>query len=629
MPPYNKYKRDIMTTRVFNADIQRLLQLIIKQLYKDNDIFLRELICNASDAIDKLRLETLNDPLHEDYSIEIIPVSETFELIIKDNGVGMNENDLIQNLSTIAHSGTEELRKKLSEETTADLIGQFGVGFFSAFLVADKISLNTKRWDHDTAYNWQSDGILEYAIQPITADWNHGTEIRLSLKPDYRSFLNPIVLKQTIEKYLQFISYPIHIQKNDNDTTDVEAIVQKIPLWKRQPSDCTEDDYIDLFRTISGVCQTPPYYKHFASDTGKYEFSGIFFINPQPSVYGPLTNKKIRIYSNNVLVMDSCPVELMPDWMNYVCGVIETNQVNLNVSRETFQNDESQTQLKKIIRKQMCALLSEFFSKKRTQYLDFYKSFSKHLKWAVNDDEPRLKHVLLWNHNQGTDMITLDEYIDSYSKPSEKHIFYLTGNSVEEMRSSIFLQPYQRSGKCVLLLDEPIDEFLMQRLQQYEGYHLTDISKEHGESDTENEDVIEKDFFKKIKDIVNDDDIQAVKFTTILDQDEAARVISSKSGWSGHMENVMRAQPLHEHRIFDMQKGKRIFEMNPDHPLVGKIRKTYEQNQNIPEDTIKIIYSLAMLRSGYQPRNLSEFSRVIYRKLIDDVSEDHGSDNST
>jgi molecular chaperone HtpG len=319
--------------------------------------------------------------------------------------------------------------------------------------------------------------------------------------------------------------------------------------------------------------------------------------------------------------MESCPVELMPDWMNYVCGVIETNQVNLNVSRETFQNDESQNQLKKIIRKQMCALLTEFFSKKRPQYLEFYKSFSKHLKWAVNDDESRLRSVLLWNHNQGSNMITLDEYIDSHSKQhTEKSIFYLTGNTVEEMRSSIFLHPYQKNGKCVLLLDEPIDEFLMQKMQQYNGHDLIDISKDHEEpssSETENEDLTEKEFFKKIKDIVNDDDIQAVKFTTILDQEDAARVISSKSGWSGHMENVMRAQPLHEHRIFDLQKGKRIFEMNPDHPLVCRIRRTYEEHQNIPEDTIKIIYSLAMLRSGYQPRNLSEFSRVVYRKLID------------
>lgn len=608
-----------MTTKSFSADIQRLLQLIIKSLYKDTDVFLRELISNASDAIDKCRLETLENPLNENFEIVIQPDDESNLLHIRDNGIGMNEHDLIENLSTIAHSGTDDIRKKL-EHNDDNLIGKFGVGFFSAFLVSQKIEIITKKLGNDIGYLWESDGESSYCItEKSDISWNHGTQITLFLKPDYKSFTNPIVLKQSIEKHSQFISYPIQIINHNNNAADpVHTISQKVSLWKKSKADCTTEQYHELFHTISNIYQNPPFFKHFSSDGGNTEFSGILFINPQPSLYGPLSNKKIRIYCNNVLVMDSCPIDIMPDWMNFVCGVIETNNLPLTVSRDTFQHNDSIKQLKKFLRKQVCALLIDFFNKDRKSFTDFYYNFSKHLKWAVNDDESRLESILLWCNSRNNEFISFEEYIKSYMTEGQKYIYYMTGNSVDDMKSSIFIKPFKKQNKCVLLLDAPIDEFLMQKIKSFKDHELVDISKEFGEDEEEDHsDEEDREFFQKIQELINDSNIQTIRYSNLLDIDDAARIISNKTGWSGHMENIMKAQPLHEEKVFELQKGKRIFEINKHHPVILKFKKDFQQQNNISVDNLKLLYNLALLHSGYQPIDLTHFTNIVYTKLIE------------
>lgn len=595
----------------FHTDIRKLLHLIIGSLYSDRDVFLRELLSNASDAIDKCWYILLKDTITEDIKYEIVLDTDrdAHILYIQDNGIGMNREDLIENLSTIAHSGTDDWRQMLdNKESVSNLIGKFGVGFFSAFLVAQRIKVITRKYNEQEAYEWESDGLLEYTIRPTEVEWSHGTKIELHLKDEHLSFLDTTVLQQTVEKYSQYICCPIRIKGVE------EKFVHKKAIWKKSASECSEEEYAELFKSISNIHQKPAHRRHFMLDGGRHELSGILFINPQPSVYGPLSNKKIKIYANNVLVMDTCPVELMPDWMNFVCGVIETNQDSLHVSRESFKNDESVKQLRTIIRKQVCALLNDFFTKDREGYKQFYDNFSKHMKWAVNDDERRLESILLWKHScDDRTLVTFDEYAEKIPEPTGD-ILFITGHSVEEMKTSVFIQPYLNKEQCVLLLDEPIDEFLMQKLNNYNGHALVDITKE----DAPTEDTEQEEFLKKIQVIVDDENIQSVRYTNCLDSMvDAARVVSLKTGWSAHMENIMKAQPLHERRIFDLQKGQRILEINPSHPLVVRLRDRFEENDEIPEENVKIMYDLALLRSGFNVKNLPDFTTTVYRKLIE------------
>lgn len=657
-----------MTTHTFEADIQKLLHLIIQNVYSNRDVFIRELISNASDAIDKLRICKMNEneQIFEDYKIEIRIDTENKFISIKDNGIGMNEEDLKKNLSTIAHSGTQdfnELYKNVKEDN--QLIGQFGVGFYACFLVASKVDVLTRKRKEDKGYKWSSDGISEYNIETVNDISGHGTEIVLYLKEDSAEYSKTDNLKKIIKQYSDFISYPIllwvekekeeeqeeeEIVEDNNDEEKVvcediekdtkedqpskpkkivkyhewEIVNNKKPLWYKEPSEITEDEYHELYSNIvNNTYEKPVHYKHFKAE-GKNEFQGIFYITSKPNYMGQMTNNNgnIKLYVKKVLILENCGRELIPEWMNFVYGIVDSNDLPLNVSREMLQTNVTVQNMKKYIKKQVIKMIVDFKENNRDKFIEFYKEYSKSLKWAITDNEDKLKSVLLWNHNHDENkLITFDEYIENHLIENQKQIFYLTGDSYENCKRSIFLEKFNAHNICVLFFIDPIDEFLGQRLDKYNDYEFVNIAKDFkselfdNNDDAKNdEDLKDNEFFKHIKEVLKDK-IEDVRISKLL-KDSPACITSAKYGWSGHMEKVMQSQPLQNNQMFQFQKGKRIMELNMEHPIIQKLESFFTEKSEQIDAKIDLLYQTALLQSGFTLDDLNEYSSLIYNNLF-------------
>lgn len=525
---------DNVNSRPFEADIQKLLNLIIRSVYSNNDVFLRELISNSSDAIDKVRISKLseNESSAEDYKIKIQVLDDGKVLEILDNGIGMDEQDLVKNLSTIAHSGTSDFMQKMKEtDDMSQLIGQFGVGFYSSFLIASSVEVLTKKWHSSDVWKWVSDGVSSYTIEKSddVLDMEHGTRIRLCLKDaeDEKSnksiYAEEAKLKQIIKQHSQFINYPIELwvekereedvteeeEEEGNDNKDVvveenseeeekkekEKKTKKVkynewekvngdkPIWYKDPSNVSEEEYVQLYKSLGGMNQyeDPSYWKHFKAE-GRHEFQGIFYLAPRAPTFGQQNEngpRNIRLYVKKVLIMEHCGKELIPEWMGFVSGVVDASDIRLNVSREMLQNDEVVRTLKKYIQKQIVKMVSDFCDNEREKYLEYYKQNHKFLKWGITQGEPKFESNLLWQHSKKEDeWITFDEYIEKYVVEDQKQIFVLTGDNLAQMKNSIFLERFTEKDICVLYMNEAIDEFVLQNITKYKDYPLVNITKD-------------------------------------------------------------------------------------------------------------------------------------------------------
>lgn len=648
-----------MSVHNFQADINELLNLIINAFYSNREVFLRELLSNASDAIDKKRHEDLSQQIvDKKYEIKISRDLEEKKLIIEDTGIGMDEQDLIQHLSTIAKSGTKEFVKQLKEKS--DLIGQFGVGFYSSFLVADHVDVYTRKGD-GASYKWHSDANQVYTIEVLEDPLPTGTKIVLHLKEESHDFLQEQTIQRVVSAYSQFITYPISLyvereypveeeeveEAEEADGTVVEEeeeekeqekkppkmekrwewvrINGEQPLWYKRPNEPTESEYHNLYRVLSKDFEEPLYYRHFVTE-GSFEFRGILYI-PKQTPYNFMTDfsrdkRNIRLYAKKVMILPQLEKHMMADWMNFVCGVIDSSDLPLNVSREMLQQTKVLNAMKAQIKKQTMTMIEDL-SRDKEKYEQFYDVFRKNIKLGIHEgEEDLLKYIRLYC-NTKTERISLDEYLEKHCKPDQKSFYYMGGDDGDK---SVFTKIYRDKGYNVLLFDEPIDEFMLQRVSRYKEKDFVNIGKDH-QAPWEQEEDKDKEipeehkefcawFHKNIRDV----NVESVRFSKTLTDanDPPCLILSSKYGWTGNMEKLMTSQPLNDNKKYVSFMKKKLIELNQHHPIISAMMGSYKEAEEETVKKAKLLYQAYLLHSGYTMdiENAEEFTSLLNEVLL-------------
>ncbi|KAE8704211.1 Endoplasmin-like protein [Hibiscus syriacus] len=695
----------------FQAEVSRLMDIIVNSLYSNKDIFLRELISNASDALDKIRFLSLTDKevLGEGdaakLEIQIKLDKEKKILLLRDRGIGMTKEDLIKNLGTIAKSGTSAFVEKMQSSGDLNLIGQFGVGFYSVYLVADYVEVISKHND-DKQYVWESKADGAFAISEDT--WNEplgrGTEIRLHLRDEAQEYLEENKLKELVKTYSEFINFPISIwaskevdvevpadeydSGDEEETTDKtkseegededaekgeDEDTEKKPkkktvkettyewellndvkaIWLRSPKDVTEDEYIKFYHTLAKdfSAEKPMAWSHFTAE-GDVEFKAVLYVPPKAphnlydSYYKAKSN--LKLYVRRVFISDEFD-ELLPKFLSFLKGIVDSDTLPLNVSREMLQAHSSlKTIKKKLIRKALDMIRKiaeedpdessgkdgkeveksdDDDDEKKGQYTKFWNEFGKSIKLGIIEDASnrnRLSKLLRFQSTKSDGKLTsLDKYI-SRMKSGQKDIFYITGTSKEQLEKSPFLERLKKQNYEVIFFTDPVDEYLMQYLMDYEGKQFQNVSKEGLKLGKDKNKEL-KESFKELtkwwKGALTTDKVDEVKISNRLDNTPCV-VVTSKFGWSANMERIMQAQTLADARKQSYMKGKRILEINPRHPIIKELRERVVKD---PEDegakeTAQLIYQTALMESGFSLPNPKDFASRIYSSVQSSLS---------
>ncbi|CAL5205799.1 unnamed protein product [Lathyrus oleraceus] len=695
----------------FQAEVSRLMDILINSLYSNKDIFLRELISNASDALDKIRFlsltdkDTLGEGDNAKLEIQIKLDKEKKILSIRDRGIGMTKEDLIKNLGTIAKSGTSAFVEKLQTSGDLNLIGQFGVGFYSVYLVADYVEVISKHND-DKQYVWESKADGAFAISEDT--WNEpigrGTEIRLHLKEEAGEYAEEFKLKELVKRYSEFINFPIHIwaskevdvevpadEDQDEDSTESsskeenedeedadkgedeeekpktktvkettyewELLNDVKAIWLRSPKEVTEEEYTKFYNSLakdfSG--EKPLSWSHFTAE-GDVEFKAVLYVPPKApqdlyESYYNSNKSNLKLYVRRVFISDEFD-ELLPKYLSFLIGLVDSDTLPLNVSREMLQQHSSlRTIKKKLIRKalDMIRKLAEEdpdestdkekkeesspeVDEKRGQYTKFWNEFGKSIKLGIIEDATnrnRLSKLLRFETTKSEGkLVSLDQYI-SRMKAGQKDFFYITGASKEQLENSPFLERLKKKNYEVIFFTDPVDEYLMQYLMDYEDKKFQNVSKEGLKLGKDSNDKELKESFKDLtkwwKDSLSNDNVDDVKISNRLDNTPCV-VVTSKFGWSANMERIMQAQTLSDAKKQAYMRGKRVLEINPRHPIIKELRERVVKN---PEDesvkqTAQLIYQTALLESGFLLKDPKEFASRIYDsvKTSLDISRD-------
>lgn len=626
----------------FKAESKRLLDLMINSIYTHKEIFLRELVSNASDAIDKLYYqalkENLSDVNREDFQIYLEVNKEARTLTIRDNGLGMSKEDLEENLGTIAKSGSLAFKKELEaqekKEEADDIIGQFGVGFYSAFMVAKKVEVTSKRYGADTAYLWTSDAIDGYTLEETSKD-TCGTEIVLYLKDNtddenYDDYLQQHELQRLIRKYSDYIRYPINMMveeqrrvesEDENSEPKYETIKElktlnsMIPLWKRSKSEITDEEYNEFYKNKFNDFTDPQKVIH-TSVEGAVSFTALLFIPSKTpfNYYSQDYKKGLQLYSRGVFIMDHAE-ELLPEHFRFVKGLVDSQDLSLNISREMLQHDRQLKVIANRIEKKIKSELLLMLKNDREGYETFWNNFGVQIKFGVYNDfgahKELLQDLLLFYSSKEKKLVTLDEYVNRMEE-GQKDIYFVSGDKVEKMDALPIVKKVNEKGYEILYLTDNVDEFVLQALMNYKEKTFKNISQGDLDLDTEEE---KKEIEKKTEEnkaLLDDlkaalqDQVKEVKVSSRLVDDPVC--LSSEEGMSFEMEKVLSAMP--DANPYGM-KATRILEINPNHPIFDALVSVYEKDKDAVKEYAELLYNQALLIEGFPIENPAEFSRKI------------------
>ena len=622
-------------TRQFKTEVQQLLQLMIHSLYSNRDIFLRELVANAADALDKARFESLTDPASaREWKIRLTPDKDAKTLTISDNGIGMTEEDVVENIGTIAKSGTKAFLKMLEEkgEKSADipeLIGQFGVGFYSAFMVADKVDLITMR-NGSPAVKWSSKGEGSYSLDAAGKS-EPGTDIILHLKEDCEIYLESWKISEIIHRYSDFIAYPIvlpekKVQEDKSEIIEDRVLNSSKAIWLRKPSEITDDEYKSFYSHLSNFGGTEYLKAIHMTAEGTSEFKALLFLPKQApfNLLMPEIQKKgLQLYIKRMFITDECK-ELLPDYLRFVCGVVDSSDLPLNVSREILQENPLLGKIQTAVTGKILSELKKLLENDRENYTKFFVEFGKILKEGLHTDRAnaeKLKDLALYESmtSGAGKYITLKEYVDAMPE-SQDAIYYITGEKRESVASSPALEYFRSKGYDVLFMTDPIDEWVMQSMFQYMKKSFKNISK-GGFEDKEQEEKIKADLAKypKVVEFLKKelaDTVSEVKFSALL-TDSPCCLIVDGSALSPHMERLFRAMNQ------NVPVSKRILELNGDHPLIAALEKKLSSGGEDAKLSkyAKMLYDQALLLEGSPIADPAEFARNVVELLSASLEE--------
>ena len=620
-----------METKQFKAESKRLLDLMINSIYTNKEIFLRELISNASDAMDKLYYQSLTDNnlniYRNDLEIKLNINKKERTLSIEDNGCGMNKQELENNLGTIARSGSFAFKNNNEKKEDIDIIGQFGVGFYSAFMVAKKIEVESKKIGENTAYKWTSLGAEGYYIEEIQKE-SVGTKITLYIKDNqdeenYDEFLEDYKIQEIVRKYSDYIRYPIKMNVTRKelkegtkdeyiDKIEEETLNSMIPLWKKKKQDITPDEYNSFYIDKFADYEAPAKVIH-ASIEGGINYSMLLYI---PShipfdYYTKEYEKGLQLYSNGVLIMEKCQ-DLLPDYFGFVKGLIDSPDLSLNISRELLQQDRQLKTIAKNIEKKIRQELETMLANNRENYEKVFKNFGTQLKFGCYNDfgmnKDKLKDLILFYSSTTKNLTTLKEYV-SRMKENQDKIYYASGETIDKIDMLPQVQGVKEKGYEILYLTENIDEFVLKVLVEYDKKQFTNVSSNNLdiESKEEKEEINKinesnKDMFTLMKDEIKD--VQEVRFTHKLKDHPVC--LSSDGEISTEMEKVLNSMPNNQN-----VKAKMILEINEKHPIANKIKELYKNNKEELKKYSKILYDGARLIEGLNIENPTEFNNLI------------------
>ncbi|MEZ4234197.1 MAG: molecular chaperone HtpG [Polyangiaceae bacterium] len=603
----------------FQAEVSQVLRLVVGSLYSNPEIFLRELVSNASDALDKLRFEAIADPAllgdDSELRIRITPDAGAGTLTISDNGIGMSHDELVKNLGTIAHSGSRQLMERLAEAQSAgkdalQLIGQFGVGFYSAFLVADEVRVVSRRAGSEEAFAWTSEAKESFAIE-ATERGERGTDVVLKLKEDAKQYLDGWRIRQLVTRYSDYVSHPIELAKEPEDAENAEdaapsyeRINRGSALWQRSPKDISDEQYAEFYKHLSHDFEAPLARKHFQVE-GTQMFTGLLFVPKKApfDLFDPEAKKGIRLHVKRVFVMNDCE-EVLPKWLRFVRGVLDSEDLPLNVSREILQDSKAVRIMRKQVVSQTLSMLSELAEERPEDYASFFREFGAVLKEGLHfepEQSDKLQELVRYEstHSSG-DLYSLKDYVSRMAE-GQKDIYYVTGAERRLVETSPHLEALKKRGYEVLFMTDPVDPFVVTQFTEYDGHKLVNAMSEKldldgdgeaGEKAREARDEALKDIRERFERVLSDR-VSQVRTSTRLDDSPVCLVIPD-GGLAPHIERLMRAQKL------GMPPQKRVLEINPDHPLIQRLDALNSEANDVGEvsEWIEVLYDQALLAEG-------------------------------